>query len=104
MDAYNEKNWITQGSATLARRGTSMLPEISRRRATVQGKVTEISQTTFTVTERQSGKPMTFACADALQVKQSGMSKGAKIGIGIGIAVAALIVVLVLVTKPWQSE
>jgi hypothetical protein len=73
-------------------------------RTKLEGKVSEISGSGFTLIEQKTGKITTLTYADVLQVKQSGMSKGARIGIGVGIVVGALILVAILVTKPWRSE
>lgn len=58
------------------------------------GKVSEISDTGFVLTDQKTGKPMTLAYADVQQVNQKGMSKGAKIAIVVvaGIVIAAIIV------------
>jgi RimP C-terminal SH3 domain len=53
------------------------------------GKVSEVSDTSFTVTDRQTGNRMTVAFEDVQQVKQKGMTTGAKVALGIGIGAAA---------------
>lgn len=63
----------------------------------ITGKVSEVSNTSFTLTDQQSGKPMTLAYEDVQQVRQKGMSKGAKVAIGVGIGVAAFLAVGVIV-------
>ena len=63
--------------------------------AKFMGKVSEISDTNFTLIDSKSGKPTKLAYADVLQVKQKGLSKGAKIAIGIGVGVAVAIAVSV---------
>lgn len=55
------------------------------------GRVSEISDTGFTLTEEQTGRPMVLSYEDVRQVSGKGMSKGAKVAIGIGIAVVAFI-------------
>ena len=57
----------------------------------VTGKVSEISDTGFTMTDQQTGKPMKVAYEDVRQVNQKGMSKGSKVAIGIAVGAAALI-------------
>ncbi len=58
------------------------------------GRVSEISDTSFTLNDQKTGKTMKFAYADVQQISQKGMSKGAKIAIGVvaGIVVGAIIV------------
>ena len=60
-------------------------------RSKLTGRVSEISDTSFTLIEQQTGRPMVLAYEDVRQVSGKGMSKGAKIAIGIGIGVAAYI-------------
>lgn len=55
------------------------------------GKVSEISDTGFTLIEQQTGKPLVLAYEGVRQVSGKGMSTGAKVAIGIGIGVAASI-------------
>jgi len=58
------------------------------------GRVSEISDTSFTLNDQKTGKTMKFSYADVQQISQKGMSKGAKIAIGVvaGIVVGAIIV------------
>ena len=58
------------------------------------GKVGDISDTGFTLTDQKTGKPMKLAYEDIQQVKQKGLSKGA----GIAIAVAMFVGVGLIVT------
>ncbi len=55
------------------------------------GKVSEISDTNFTMIDQQTGKPMKLAYEDVRQVSQKGMSKGSKVAIGIAVGAAAMI-------------
>ena len=68
------------------------------------GKVSDVSDTGFVVTDRKSGATKKVAYEDVQQVNQAGMSRGAKIGIGIAVGIAVLAVVAVVATKPWRSE
>jgi hypothetical protein len=61
------------------------------------GEVNEVSNAGFTITDKQTGNPITLAYEDVQQVKQKGMSTGAKVAIGIGIGVGAFIAVGVIV-------
>jgi hypothetical protein len=61
------------------------------------GKVSEISDTGFTMTDQQTGKPMKLAYEDVRQVNQKGMSKGSKVAIGIAVGAAAFLAVGVVV-------
>jgi len=60
------------------------------------GKVSEISDTGFTMTDQQTGKPMKLAYEDVRQVNQKGMSKGSKIAIGIAVGAVAFTLVMVV--------
>jgi hypothetical protein len=55
------------------------------------GKVSDVSDTSFTLTNQRTGNPMTLAYEDVQQVKQKGMSKGAKIAVGVGIGAAIFV-------------
>ncbi len=63
----------------------------------VIGKVSEVTDTGFTLTEQRTGSPMRLAYDDVRQVKQKGMSKGAKIAMGVGIGAAAFLAVGIIV-------
>jgi hypothetical protein len=60
------------------------------------GKVSEVSDTSFTLTNQRTGNPMTLAYEDVQQVKHKGMSKGAKIAVGVGIGAAIFVAVGIL--------
>jgi hypothetical protein len=61
------------------------------------GKVSDISDTGFTMIDQQTGKPMKLAYEDVRQVNQKGMSKGSKVAIGIAVGAAAFLAVGVVV-------
>jgi hypothetical protein len=61
------------------------------------GKVSDISDTGFVVTDQKTGKIQKLAYEDVRQVNQKGMSKGSKIAIGIAVGAAASITVGLLV-------
>jgi hypothetical protein len=61
------------------------------------GKVSEVSDTSFTVTDQKTGNPTKLVYEDVREVKQKGMSKGSRIALGIGIGAAAFIAVGVIV-------
>lgn len=58
------------------------------------GKVSEVSDTGFTVTDQKTGKSTKFAYEDVQQVKQKGLSKGWKIGLVViaGVVIGAVAV------------
>ena len=55
------------------------------------GKVSEISDTGFTVNDQKTGKTMQVDYTDVQEIKQKGMSKTAKILIVSGIVVGAVV-------------
>lgn len=57
------------------------------------GKVSEVSDSGFVLTNQKSGKVQKLAYEDIEQVKQAGMSKGTKIALGVtgGVVVAVVI-------------
>lgn len=61
------------------------------------GKVSEVSDTSFTVTDQKTGNLTKLAYEDVRQVNQQGMSKGSKIAIGIAVGAAAFLAVGVAV-------
>ncbi len=68
------------------------------------GKVSDISDTGFVISDQKTRTTKKLAYEDVQQVKQKGMSRGAKIGIWVAVGVAVLAVVAVVATKPWRSE
>jgi hypothetical protein len=58
------------------------------------GKVSEVSDMGFTVTDPKTGRSTKFAYEDVQQVKQKGLSKGWKIGLVViaGVVIAAVAV------------
>jgi hypothetical protein len=62
----------------------------------LMGKVSEVSDTSFTVTDQETGNPTKLVYENVREVKQKGMSKGSKLALGIGIAAAALITLVVI--------
>ena len=69
------------------------LKEKSDNQRKFSGKVSEISDSGFTLTDQKTGKTMKMGYADVQQVSQKGMSKAAKIAIGV---VAGVVVVAVI--------
>ena len=63
----------------------------------VSGKVSDISDTGFVVTDQKTGKIQKLAYEDVREVNQQGMSKGSKVAIGIAVGAVALITVGLLV-------
>ena len=56
-------------------------------RKNLSGKVTEISETTFTVIEDKTGRSTKLAYDDVQRVGQKGMPWGAKVAIGVGVLI-----------------
>lgn len=67
----------------------------------LSGKVSEISDTSFTLTEHKTGKITKLAYKDVQKIKQRGWSKGLKITL---VVIVGVIVAAIVVSKPWQSE
>ncbi|HYM79093.1 MAG TPA: hypothetical protein VE377_24170 [Candidatus Dormibacteraeota bacterium] len=57
------------------------------------GKVSDISDTGFVLTDQKTGTTKQLAYADVQQVNRKGMSKGSKIVIGIAVGAAAFLAV-----------
>ena len=55
----------------------------------VKGRITQTSDTSFTLADEKTGSRTDLAYADVLALEGRGMSKTKKIAIGVGIAVAA---------------
>ena len=55
----------------------------------VKGRITQTSDTSFTLADEKTGSRTDLAYADVLDVEGRGMSKTKKIAIGVGIGVAA---------------
>jgi hypothetical protein len=55
----------------------------------VKGRITQTSDTGFTLTDEKTGSRIDLAYADVLDVEGRGMSKTKKIAIGVGIGVVA---------------
>ncbi len=61
------------------------------------GKVSDISDSGFVVTDQKTGKIQKLAYEDVRQLNQKGMSKGSKVAIGIAVGAATSIIVGLLV-------
>ena len=59
------------------------------------GKVSEISDTGFVVTDEKTGSTKTLAYADVREVHPKGMSRGEKITTGVAIAGVFIVVMLI---------
>ena len=60
----------------------------------MKGYISQAEEDSFTLTDSKTKQSTIIAYGDAAQVKDSGLSKGAKIAIGVGIASAATLTVL----------
>jgi len=65
-----------------------------RNKAEVKGYISKIEDTSFDVTDKNTGRATTIPYADVEKVQGSGLSKGAKIGIIVGAAVVIVAVVI----------
>ncbi len=76
---------------------TVMLNKAIDNQKKFSGKVSEISDTGFSFTDRKSGKTMLVAYPDVHEVKQRGMRLAAKIAIGVGVGIALWIGIVIAV-------
>jgi Flp pilus assembly protein TadB len=60
------------------------------------GKVSDISDTGFVVTDQKTGTTKTLAFEDVQQVNQKGMSKGTKIALGVAGGVVVAVAILAI--------
>jgi len=65
----------------------------------LNGKVSEISESNFVLASLKNGKTQRLAYEDVQQVKQAGMSKGAKIAIVATAGVVVVVVVMLALTS-----
>jgi len=69
-------------------RGKSVTVTLTRKiynKTKLTGKVSEVSDTSFTLANQQTGNATSLTFEDVRQVKQKGMSKGKKVALGVGI-------------------
>ena len=57
------------------------------------GKVSEISDTSFTIPDQKTGKAMKLAYEDVQQVNQKGMATGAKVAIAVGVIIGVPLII-----------
>jgi len=79
------------------RRGTGPKSRVKvtlRNNTEVRGYINRISDSSFELTDRNTGQTTTIAYADTSRVQGNGLSKGAKIAIIAGVGVAILVVVI----------
>lgn len=90
QDQSQQSSQIDKVRAEVQKRGTG---EKSRVRVTrtsgqeVKGYISNIGESSFTVTNKKTGQASTIPYADTRNVRGPGLSKGAKIGIGVGIGI-----------------
>jgi hypothetical protein len=67
----------------------------------VKGYISSIDESSFTVTNKQTGQATTISYADTRSVRGPGLSRGAKIGIAVavGVAVTATVIAVGLCTS-----
>ncbi len=66
----------------------------------VKGYIAELNADDFVVANSKTNQRETIKYADALKVKKSGLSLGAKIGIGVGVLIAVGVFVVLAAKKP----
>ena len=69
----------------------------------LKGYISQTGDESFELTDSKTKQVTSIAYRDVAQVKGSGLSKGAKIGIGIAIGAAAAII-LAIFTKRYCNE
>jgi hypothetical protein len=67
----------------------------------LSGKVSEVSDASFTLIDQKTGRAVKLDYANIRQVKRKGMSKGLTITL---IVIAGVIVGAVVAARPWRSE
>ncbi len=70
-----------------------------RNKAEVKGYISRIEDSSFDVTDKNTGQATNIPYAEAERIKGAGLSKGAKIGIIVGVAVAIVVVVFAAEAK-----
>ena len=70
-------------------------------RKKIVGKVSEISDVGFVITDRKTGNSVKLEYADVREIKKAGFPRGWAIAL---VAVAGFVVIVVVTTKPWRSE
>lgn len=92
--AYQSDAAAEKVKAAVAKRGTGPKAKVTvklKDKTKLKGYITNASVDSFTLSDKNTGQPRTFAYADVAEVKkQGGMSLPAKIGIGVGAGVGVL--------------
>lgn len=70
-------------------------------RKKIVGKVNEISDVGFVITDRKTGNTVKLEYPNVREIKQAGFPRGWAIAL---VVVAGFVVVVVVATKPWRSE
>lgn len=100
QDQSQESSQIDKVRAEVQKRGTG---EKSRVRVTrtsgqeLKGYISNIGQSSFTVTNKKTGQATTIPYADTRNVRGPGLSRGVKIGIGVGIGIGVTAAVVAAV-------
>ena len=69
----------------------------------VKGYISNIEETSFTVTDKKTGQTTTIPYADVRKIQGPGLSKGDKILIGVGVGVAAFGIVIGIILSKLNS-
>ena len=94
----NNASSIAKIKANVLKRGTGENKRVEVKMldgTKLKGYISQAGEDSFNLTDSKSGQSAAIAYRDVAQVKGSGLSKGAKIGIGI--AVGAVVVVAIVV-------
>lgn len=94
--------------ANVVKRGTGENKRVVVKRldgTKLKGYISQTSEDSFTLTDSKTKQSNLIAYRDVTQVKGSGLSKGAKIGIAVGVAAgAAAIFVISLFVRRYCNE
>jgi hypothetical protein len=95
-----ERGQVDKIKGEVQMRGTGEKARVRVTRANapeVNGYISSIDESSFTVTNKQTGQATTISYADTRNVRGPGLSRGAKIGIGVGIGVVVTAAVIAVV-------
>ncbi|MEP6924361.1 MAG: hypothetical protein ABI954_07835 [Pyrinomonadaceae bacterium] len=103
----NNASAIAKIKANVLRRGTGGNHRIKVKMldgTKIEGYISQAGENSFSLTDSKTKQITSVAYRDVAQVKGSGLSKGAKIGIGVAIAGGIAAVVLAIFFKRYCNE